>query len=168
MGLIGAYLHILNHAFMKGCLFSVAGALMYRTGRRNIFQLHTIHRKMPFTMGALVIGALSMIGIPPTAGFFSKWYLILGSIEAQNWVFVAVILASSLLNALYFFRVIENVYFEVSQGGLKEEPAGDPVREVPLSMLTPIILLAAGILLLGLYNERIISGILVLALPRGF
>ena len=168
MGLIGAYLHILNHAFMKGCLFSVAGALMYRTGRRNIFQLHTIHRKMPFTMGALVIGALSMIGIPPTAGFFSKWYLILGSIEAQNWVFVAVILASSLLNALYFFRVIENVYFEVSQGGLKEEPVGDPVREVPLSMLAPIILLAAGILLLGLYNERIISGILVLALPRGF
>ena len=169
MGLIGAYLHILNHAFMKGCLFSVAGALMYRTGRRNIFQLHTIHRKMPFTMGALVIGALSMIGIPPTAGFFSKWYLILGSIEAQNWVFVAVILASSLLNALYFFRVIENAYF----GAAHSHPPGEamtppPREEVPLSMLIPILALAVGILLLGLFNERIISGILNLALPPGF
>jgi multicomponent Na+:H+ antiporter subunit D len=169
MGLLGAYLHILNHAFMKGCLFLVAGALMYRMGMRNIFQLGMIHRRMPFTMGALVIGALSMIGIPPTAGFFSKWYLILGSIEAQNWVFVGVILASSLLNALYFFRVIENAYFEVSRGHPGGEALTEPNREeVPLSMLIPILTLAVGILLLGLFNERIISGILIFALPPGF
>jgi len=171
MGLLGAYLHILNHAFMKACLFAVAMALMYRTGRRNIFQLGRIHRRMPFTIGALVIGALSMVGIPPTAGFFSKWYLILGSIDARNWFFVAVILISSLLNALYFFRVIENAYFEEKHGHLQEEAmtvvAGER-EEVPLSMLIPIILLAAGILLLGLFNERIISGILVFALPPGF
>ena len=110
-----------------------------------------------------------MIGIPPTAGFFSKWYLILGSIEAQNWVFVAVILASSLLNALYFFRVIENAYF----GAAHSHPPGEamtppPREEVPLSMLIPILALAVGILLLGLFNERIISGILNLALPPGF
>ena len=169
MGLLGAYLHILNHAFMKGCLFAVAMALMYRTGKRNIFQLGRIHRRMPFTMGALVIGALSMIGIPPTAGFFSKWYLILGSIDARNWVFVAVILISSLLNALYFFRVIENAYF----GAAHSYPPGEamtppPREEVPLSMLIPILALAVGILLLGLFNERIISGILNLALPPGF
>jgi len=171
MGLLGAYLHILNHAFMKACLFAVAMALMYRTGRRNIFQLGRIHRRMPFTISALVIGALSMVGIPPTAGFFSKWYLILGSIDARNWFFVAVILISSLLNALYFFRVIENAYFEEKHGHLQEEAmtvvAGER-EEVPLSMLIPIILLAAGILLLGLFNERIISGILVFALPPGF
>ncbi len=169
MGLLGAYLHILNHAFMKGCLFLVAAALMYRTGMRNIFQLRMIHRRMPFTMAAFVIGALSMIGIPPTAGFFSKWYLILGSIEAQNWVFVSVILASSLLNALYFFRVIENAYLEVSPGHSKGEAVEEPAREeVPWSMLIPIILLAAGIILLGLFNERIISGILLFAVPPGF
>jgi multicomponent Na+:H+ antiporter subunit D len=171
MGLLGAYLHILNHAFMKGCLFAVAMALMYRTGKRNIFQLGRIHRRMPFTMAALVIGALSMIGIPPTAGFFSKWYLILGSIDARNWVFVAVILISSLLNALYFFRVIENAYFEGVHGHSQKEAMDGIAKvreEVPLSMLIPIILLAAGILLLGLFNERIISGILVFALPPGF
>lgn len=169
MSLLGAYLHILNHAFMKGCLFLVAGALMYRMGMRNIFQLGMIHRRMPYTMGALVIGALSMIGIPPTAGFFSKWYLILGSIEAQNWIFVAVILASSLLNALYFFRVIENAYFEISRGHPQGEALAEPAREeAPLSMLIPILTLAAGILLLGLFNERIISGILIFALPSGF
>lgn len=169
MSLLGAYLHILNHAFMKGCLFLVAGALMYRMGMRNIFQLGMIHRKMPYTMGALVIGALSMIGIPPTAGFFSKWYLILGSIEARNWIFVAVILASSLLNALYFFRVIENAYFEISRGHPQGEALAEPAREeAPLSMLIPILTLAAGILLLGLFNERIISGILIFALPSGF
>ncbi len=169
MGLIGAYLHILNHAFMKGCLFLVAMALMYRIGGRNIFLLGRIHRKMPFTMGALVIGALSMIGIPPTAGFFSKWYLILGSIEANNWVFVAVILASSLFNALYFFRVIENAYFESSRGHAAGETLGNDKREeVPLSMLIPILIVAAGILFLGLFNERIISGILIFALPPGF
>jgi multicomponent Na+:H+ antiporter subunit D len=169
MGLIGAYLHILNHAFMKGCLFLVAMALMYRTGGRNIFQLGRIHRKMPFTLGALVIGALSMIGIPPTAGFFSKWYLILGSIEANNWVFVGVILASSLFNALYFFRVIENAYFEGSHGHAAIETLRNDAREeVPLSMLIPILTVAAGILLLGIFNDRIISGILNFALPPGF
>jgi multicomponent Na+:H+ antiporter subunit D len=112
-----------------------------------------------------------MIGIPPTAGFFSKWYLILGSIDARNWVFVAVILISSLLNALYFFRVIENAYFEGVHGHSQKEAMDGIAKvreEVPLSMLIPIILLAAGILLLGLFNERIISGILVFALPPGF
>lgn len=168
MGLLGAYLHILNHAFMKGCLFLVAAALMYRLGGRNIFQLQAVHRRMPWTMGALVIGALSMIGIPPMAGFFSKWYLILGSIEARNWVFVAVILASTLLNALYFFRVIEKAYFEIFHGHSKgEAPVEMLPEDVPLSMRIPILFLAAGIILLGLFNERIISGILVFALPAG-
>jgi multicomponent Na+:H+ antiporter subunit D len=121
---------------------------------------------MPVTMGALVIGALSMIGIPPTAGFFSKWYLILGSLEAHNWVFVGIILASSLFNALYFFRVIENAYFEGSQDHPAGEAMENPGREeAPWSMLIPIMIMAVGILLLGLLNERIISGILNFALP---
>jgi multicomponent Na+:H+ antiporter subunit D len=107
LALIGAYLHILNHALMKGCLFMVSGSLMYRRGMRNIFRLKGVHRSMPWTMAAFVIAALSMIGIPPTAGFFSKWYLLLGTIEARQWVLTGVILVSSLLNAVYFFRVIE-------------------------------------------------------------
>lgn len=111
-GLTGAVLHILNEVFTKGCLFSVAGAIVYKMGIRDIYQFRHLYRKMPFTMGAFVMGAFSMIGIPPTLGFFSKLYLILGSIDARQWVFVAVILISSILNVIYFFKVVETAYFE--------------------------------------------------------
>jgi multicomponent Na+:H+ antiporter subunit D len=163
----GALLHILNHGFMKACLFLVAAALMVKIGGRNIYQLGRINRKMPFTMAAFVIGALSMVGIPPTCGFFSKWYLILGSVEAGQWAFVVVVLVSSLLNAVYFFRVVEIVYF---RGDSKAPVHGEESQrdEVPLTMLIPLWVLAAGIVLLGLGNERIVMGILQLVVPVQF
>ncbi|NWF54712.1 MAG: monovalent cation/H+ antiporter subunit D family protein, partial [Syntrophaceae bacterium] len=77
-GFTGALLHILNHGFMKAVLFLVAAALMYKAGSRNIYRLSGLHRKMPLTSAALAVGELSMVGIPPTCGFFSKWYLLLG------------------------------------------------------------------------------------------
>jgi multicomponent Na+:H+ antiporter subunit D len=166
-GLVGALLHILNHGFMKACLFTVAAALMLKTGGRNIYQLRGVHRRMPFTMAALAIAALSMVGVPPTCGFFSKWYLILGAIEAGQWVFVGVILLSSLLTAVYFIRVIEIIFFRAALSGGHE--SGEKTRdEIPFSMSVPLWILAAGILLLGLFNERIVSGILRLALPGGY
>ncbi len=166
-GFIGALLHILNHGFMKAALFLVAAALMYKLGMRNIHQLAGISRKMPFTMGAMVIAALSMVGIPPTCGFFSKWYLILGSIEAQQWIFVVVILVSSLLNAVYFFRVVEIAYFRPLRS--EGEPEPKLVREeISLRMLIPLWILAVSIIGLGLFNEKIVSGILRLALPAHF
>jgi multicomponent Na+:H+ antiporter subunit D len=166
-GLVGSLLHILNHGFMKACLFTVAAALMLKTGGRNIYQLPGMHRRMPFTMAALAIGALSMVGVPPTCGFFSKWYLILGAIEAGQWVFVGVILLSSLLTAVYFMRMIEIIFLRPAPSG--GHATGEEVRdEIPLSMSVPLWILAAGILLLGLFNERIVSGILRLALPAGY
>ena len=166
-GFIGALLHILNHGFMKACLFLVAGALMYKLGMRNIYQLRKISRKMPFTMGAFVVAALSMVGVPPTCGFFSKWYLILGSIEAHQWLFAVIILLSSLLTAVYFIRVVEIAYFRpVSPpGNVPEEWTRD---EIPPSMLIPLWILAGGIILLGVLNEKIISGVLNFALPAQF
>jgi multicomponent Na+:H+ antiporter subunit D len=168
LALIGAYLHILNHALMKGCLFMVSGSLMFRRGMRNIFRLRGVHRTMPWTMAAFVIAALSMIGIPPTAGFFSKWYLLLGTIEANQWALTAVILISSLLNAVYFFRVIENAYFETNHGGHDEEHHVETEgEEAPASMLIPTLIMAAAIILVGLSSGKIIEGVLDSAVPLG-
>ena len=156
LGLIGALLHILNHAFMKSCLFLVAGGIRHQTGLHAIPQFSGLGRKMPLMMGAFTVAALSMVGIPPTAGFFSKWYLILGSIEANNWAFVAVILASSLLTAVYFFRMIEKLFTTPPDA----DPVVEQAREPSARILTPIITLAAGIIVLGLINALIVSYVL--------
>ena len=168
-GLTGAILHILNDAFMMLALFLVVGAIMYRSGKREISQLRYLHRKMPFTMAAFVIAALSVIGIPPTCGFFSKWYLVLGAIHASQWVFVAVLLVSCLLNAILFFRVIENAYLEPDEehgGGESELVIAR--EEAPLSMLVPIFITTAGILLFGVLSGNIISTIIKFAVPAYF
>jgi len=163
-------LHILNHGFMKACLFLVAAALMYKMGGRNIYHLRGLSRKMPWTAAALTLGALSMVGIPPTCGFFSKWYLLLGSLEANQWPFAVIILVSSLLTAVYFFRVVEIVYFgKGNRGGAPlEEADGERRDEAPASMLIPLWGLTLGLVLLGLFNEKIVSGIILLAVPAQF
>ena len=155
-GLIGALLHILNHAFMKSCLFLIAGGIRYQTGLHAIPQFAGLGRKMPLMMGAFTVAALSMVGIPPMAGFFSKWYLVLGGIEANNWAFVAVILASSLLTAVYFFRMIEKLFATPSSN----EPAVEQATEPPARILAPILILAVGIIILGLINALIVSYVL--------
>ena len=157
LGMIGALLHILNHAFMKACLFLVAGSIRFRTGRWEVSSFAGLGRKMPWTMAAFTVSALSMVGIPPAAGFFSKWYLLLGGIDRGNWVFVATILLSSLLTAVYFFRVLEQVY-----AGRSEESAFTNVSDPPASMLFPTIVLGAGVLVLGLLNSIIVSRVLEL------
>ena len=156
LGLIGALLHILNHAFMKSCLFLVAGGIRHQTGLHTIPQFAGLGRKMPLMMGAFTVAALSMVGIPPTAGFFSKWYLILGSIEANNWAFVAVILASSLLTAVYFFRMIEKLFTTPPDA----DPVVEQAREPSARILSPIMTLATGIIVLGLMNALIVSYVL--------
>ncbi len=156
LGLIGALLHILNHAFMKGCLFQVAGGIRYRSGLWEIPRFAGLGRRMPWTMGAFTVAALSMVGIPPACGFFSKWYLVLGCVDAGNWVFAAVIVASSLLNAVYFFRVLEKVYMAPPSG----ESAVEPATEPPEGMMAPILVLTAGIIILGLINAVIVTHIL--------
>ncbi len=156
LGMIGALLHILNHAFMKACLFLIAGGIRFRTGLVDIPLFAGFGRLMPWTMAAFTMAALSMVGIPPACGFFSKWYLVLAGLDAGNWVFVAVILISSLLNAVYFFRVLEQVYIRPLREGVAEEQ----VREPPAEMLAPILVLAAGIIILGIINVVIVTQVL--------
>jgi multicomponent Na+:H+ antiporter subunit D len=156
LGLVGGLLHILNHAFMKSCLFLIAGGIRFQTGLHEIRQFAGLGRKMPLMMAAFTAAALSMVGIPPTGGFFSKWYLILGSIDANNWVFVAVILISSLLTAVYFFRMIEKLYTVPSSGNVAAERATEPSARI----LVPILVLATGVIVLGLINALIVTHVL--------
>ncbi|MDI6790604.1 MAG: monovalent cation/H+ antiporter subunit D family protein [Thermodesulfobacteriota bacterium] len=171
MGLIGGLLHIVNHAFMKGTLFLVTGGIVYKMGMRDITQFRGLPKKMPFTMAAFTIAALSMVGVPPTCGFFSKIYLIMGAIDAKQWFFIAVILMSSLLNVVYFFRVVQMAFFKPYEPAYAHD-GGDyekiKMDEMPLSMLIPTLILAAGIILLGVFNGDIVSNAIQHAVPVDF
>lgn len=155
LGLVGALLHVINHAVMKAALFFVAGAVRIRTGQVEIQNLTGLGRKMPWSMAAFTVAALSMIGIPPAAGFFSKWYLLQASLAAANYWFIAVILISSLLNAVYFFRTLENIYANPSAGQKVVE-----YSEAPPSMLVPTLIMAAGVIVLGVANSVIVTQLL--------
>ena len=146
IGMQGGLLHIMNHAFMKCALFLVAGAIFYRTGIRNIYQFQGLGKKMPVTTTVFLVAALSMIGVPGTVGFTSKWYLALGSIEADQWIFVAVILVSSLLNIVYFWRIFDNIWF-----GHPHEIENIKRDEAPLTMLVPMVILGILCIYFGFF-----------------
>ncbi|NOY46132.1 MAG: NADH/ubiquinone/plastoquinone (complex I) [Deltaproteobacteria bacterium] len=168
LGFIAAVLHILNHAFMKACLFLVAGSLRLRRGHSHIPRFdRSLRRAMPWSMAAFALAALSMIGIPPTAGFFSKWYLALAALEQANWVLLAALVASSLLNAVYFFRVLERMYLVPAPEGVGTAPAAIEPGEVPASMLVPTLVLAGGLLVLGLGNAWLVTHLIRPMLPAG-
>jgi multicomponent Na+:H+ antiporter subunit D len=164
--LIGAVLHILNHAFMKSCLFFIAGGVKWKTGEHLIDKFTGFSKSMPISMGALLITAFSMVGLPPTAGFFSKWYLVLGALEADMWIYIVVIIVSSLLNAIYFFRVIEQAFMKKQGKEANGETCLVEIEEkkcrleLPATMLIPIIVLGLGVLAVGILNGPIVEQIL--------
>lgn len=163
-GLIGALLHIVNHACMKGCLFLVAGNLILRLGHDRIPGIDgRTAERMPWTMGAFSVAAMSMVGLPPTAGFFSKWYLALGAVEQSSWVWLGALVVSSLLNAAYFARIIERAYL-AEPGSVR---GGGPDGEVGWVMLAPTLLLAVLLLVLGLGSALLVGAMIVPALPGG-
>ena len=149
-GLTPALMHVLNHALMKGCLFMVAGAFIYKAELWNITDLRGLGRKMPFTCAAFILAAISMIGVPPSVGFVSKVYLIFAIVEQGNFIFMAVVLLSTLLNLVYFWRVIEMLYMKVGEKGPHAEYAVKVKRdEIPLLMLIPVLLLAVLCIVMG-------------------
>ncbi len=167
MGFIGGVLHIVNHAFMKCCLFLVAGAIIYKTGIRSIKEFRGLYMRMPITTAAFIIAAFSMIGIPPTCGFFSKVYLIMGAVDAGQWVFVGFILVSSILNLIYFINVVKHMYFP---GETEDTRSIAHLKrdEAPLSMLVPTAVMAVAIILLGLFNGDVITHLIQHTVPAGF
>jgi len=169
ISITGSILHIFNDVFMMACLFSAVGAIYYQTGTRNIYEFRTLHRKMPLTLAVFVIGALSVLGIPPFCGFFSKWYLILGTIHSERWAFLSVLIISSLINAVLFFRVLENAYTEPRDEENHNHHAEHrkivSMDKIPLSMIVPMVLIAVGIILIGLFSGKIVSNIIEHVIP---
>ena len=166
-GMTGAILHIVNDALMTLCVFLVVGNIVYKIKGHNFDDLKGLFRKMPFTMGAFVVGALSIIGVPPTCGFFSKWYLISGGIAAGHYGFVIALLFSSLVNVVLFFRIIELGYFEPFSDHHGHNHQPEPIDEAPLSMLVPLIIVATGLVVVGMYTGDIVTLIIDFAIPAG-
>jgi multicomponent Na+:H+ antiporter subunit D len=143
LGVTAGVLHLFNHAVIKGALFMAMGCVMYRVGSVRIDAMSGLGRTMPFTMAAFVIGGLSLIGVPLTVGFISKWYLVQAALEQGMWPIAAVVLAGSLLAVMYIWKVVEVAYFT-------ESPDGPGVREAPLSMLVPTWALVLANLYFGI------------------
>jgi multicomponent Na+:H+ antiporter subunit D len=146
-GLTGGLVHLFNHALMKCALFLVMAAILLRTGSNEIDAMAGLGRRMPLTMAAFVVGGLSLIGVPLTVGFVSKWYLVTGAIEAGLWPVAVLILLSSLLALIYIWRVVEVAYF-------RQPPDDAPeIREAPLSILGPVWLLTGAIVFFGIFTS---------------
>ena len=146
-GLSATLLHIFNHALMKGALFLALGAVCYQMGNTHISRLVGIGKKMPWTFMAIVIGGLSLIGVPLTVGFISKWYLILASLERGWWPIVVVILIGSLLAVIYVWRIVEVAYFSNEDS----DETNNYTKEAPLSLLIPTWILVIANLVFGIY-----------------
>ena len=143
-GVQAAMLHMFNHGLMKAALFCALGCIFYRIGSTRIEAMAGLGRQMPWTFAAIVAGGLSLLGAPLTAGFISKWFLVQAALEQSLWWLVVLIVASSLLAVVYVWRLVEALYF-------KEPAAGrENVREAPLSVLLPTLLLAAANIYFGL------------------
>lgn len=135
----GAALHIVAHAFGKITLFFAAGSIYTSCKKTDVSQLDGIGWRMPFTMTAFTIGAISMIGLPPAAGFISKWYLLLGAFQVEQLVAVMVIITSTLLNTAYFMPVVYAAWFRKESGETILTYGEAPWPVVVALMLTAII-----------------------------
>jgi len=150
-GLMAALLHLFNHAIMKSGLFLAVACVVYRMGDSSIASFRGLGRVMPWTMAAFVIGGLSLIGIPATVGFTSKWYLVLAGLERGWWPAAVAIVAGSLLALFYFGRVVEVAYFQPA-------PDGGTVREAPIGMLLPLWALTIASVAFGIDSEITVTG----------
>lgn len=149
---MGAVIHIAAHAFAKITLFFTAGAIYVASKKTEINQLNGIGLRMPFTMVAFTIGALSMIGVPPTAGFVSKWYIIAGAFQLDNYFVLAVLITSTALNAAYFLPIIFNAFFKQEDVA----PAYDH-KEAPTSMVVALCFTAMLTILFFFFNGPVLE-----------
>ena len=143
LGLTAGILHLFNHALMKGALFMSMGCVMYRVGSVRLERMNGLGRAMPWTMAAFVVGGLSLIGVPFTVGFISKWYLVQAALEQGMWPVAGVVLLGSLLALMYVWKVVEVAYFREADPELG-------ISEAPLSLLVPTWVLVLGNLYFGI------------------
>jgi len=143
LGVTAGIIHLFNHAVMKGALFMAMGCVMYRVGSVRIEKMAGLGKAMPWTMAAFVAGGLSLIGVPATVGFVSKWYLVQAALEQGSWPIAAVVLVGSLLAVIYIWKVVEVAYFRAPEEGAD-------IREAPLSLLIPTWILVAASFYFGI------------------
>ena len=148
LSIVGAALHIAAHAVSKITLFFAAGAIYTAAHKTEVSQLAGIGRRMPWTMGAFTVGALSLIGVPPLAGFLGKWFILLGAIDSGQFFAVAVIVASTLLNAAYFLPIVYAAFFR----GEASPPAHEH-GEAPLPCVVALVLTAVATVALFFFPE---------------
>jgi len=148
-GMTGGMLHIAMHAFGKITLFFCAGAIFVATGKKNISEMVGIGRRMPVTLTAFFIAALSIIGMPPCGGFLSKWYLVLGSLQAHQMPILFVLLGSSLLNAAYFMPFVYKAFFCAPKEAMFE----NTVKEAPAFCVVPLVITALISMIMFFYPE---------------
>ncbi len=172
-GLVGALIHLLNHSLGKATLFLCAGTIFYKTGTVKLSKLKGIASEMPITMWCMVISILSILGIPPLAGFVSKWYIAKGTIEAGRPVLTFLFLAGSIFNVTYYYKIVNTLFFKkqeaatdegllelddsmsesvVSQGSNEVVSLGAKrAQEAPLTMLVPMVVLTIVSILAGIF-----------------
>lgn len=143
-GLTGGIVHLVNHAIAKGAIFMLLGCVALRIGQPLMTQMAGLAKRMPWTAAGVVVGGLSLIGVPGTVGFVSKWYLVMGALENGWWWLASLILISSLLSAVYVWRLFEICYFR------EPLPELNDVREAPLSMIAPAWILVIACIYFGL------------------
>lgn len=159
-GFVGGVFYLLNDAVMQAALFFLAGTMICQYGVRTIDQMSRIGRQAPWLAGALVVVALGMVGLPPTGGFFGKWYIILGALEANNYIAVAAVILSTLLTLAYFVKLFEGMF--------RRTTASDMLpSETPLSLKFTVGMTSAAVMLLGLLSDPIVQLLLNQALPPG-
>ncbi|MCB1981226.1 MAG: hypothetical protein KDF63_04470, partial [Rhodoferax sp.] len=140
LSVVGAALHVAAHALGKITLFFAAGSIYTAAHKTEVSQLDGIGRRMPWTMTAFAIGALSMIGLPPAAGFVSKWFMLSGAMAAQHWLAVGVIVVSTLLNAGYFLPIVYRAFFVAAP----DDDHGHAHGEAPWPIVVALVLTASG------------------------
>ena len=148
---IGAAVHIVAHAFGKITLFFAAGAIYTASKKTELHQLRGIGARMPWTMAAFTIGALSMIGVPPLAGFVSKWFILAGAFQSDNYIAIFTIILSTVLNAAYFLPVVFAAWFA------REEPGGKAHGEAPWPAVLALSITAALTLAFFFFNQPVLD-----------
>ena len=151
LGLTATLVHVFNHALMKGALFMAVGAIVYRVGSSRLDEMNGLGRQMPWTFAAIFIGGLSLIGIPGTAGFISKWYLVLAAIEQQSWLITAIVLLGSLLAVIYMWKLVEIMFFCPQSNSIPD------VKEAPVSFLIPMWILVIANIYFGINTELTVN-----------
>ncbi|MDZ4163906.1 MAG: monovalent cation/H+ antiporter subunit D family protein [Smithellaceae bacterium] len=148
-GIVGGILHIVNHGFSKITLFFCAGAIYVAAHKKKISDLEGIGYTMPFTMAAFAIASLSMIGVPPVAGFVTKWFLVNGALEINKIGILLVLMTSTILNAAYFVPIVVKAFFQGKNTAWDRKK----IKEAPLTMVVPLVIAALISVILGIFPD---------------